>query len=223
MKAFGRKPMPSDETGLSLARYWQTIGGSGISPDILALTGFWSDSVIEKMRQNGINTSNSMEQIYGGIIRFQPLPGKKWAAEFDEIMRVLYRILQLKRHIDHLSSKIKDALQQEWNSDDASYLPSNLDKTKIEEIVRKPTYLYAEDPTTARQLISILQILESLKTNPVYWSAIYTEANVIFGRMVLESVSMSLSNLSMKDGPKRVSLEELADHATETIIEGGQY
>ena len=222
MKAFGgRKPMV-DETGLSLARYWQTIGGSGISPDILALTGFWSESIIEKMRQNGLNTSNSVEQIYGGIIRFQPLPGKKWATEFDEIMRALHKILQLRRHMDHVSNTLKDLLREKWHEDDMSYLPPDLDRDKLDAIIRQPSYLVSDDPDTARQIISMIQVLESMKTNPAYWSGIYTEANVIFGRMVLEAVSLSLSNLSMRDAPKRVSLEELAEHATEAVIDGGE-
>ena len=67
------KPMmgikQQNEGELAKTRYWANIGGSGISPDILERTGFWSESIVNKMREKGVDTSQSIEQIFGGIVK----------------------------------------------------------------------------------------------------------------------------------------------------------
>jgi hypothetical protein len=218
------KPLPNRTEGdsrLAQVRYWQSIGGYGISPEMLALTGFWPDMTLEKMKEMHMNPSQAIQQIYGGILRFQPLPGKKWEERFDQIIDALNTILQLRRQIDHTLGSIKEIMQEKWHDNDMDYFPKDMDPEKVKEIIRKPFYLIAENPHIATQIMSMIPILEGMKSSPQYWSGIYREANTIFGRMVLEGVSLSLSNLSMKDnGPRTITLEELADHAAEAIIEG---
>jgi hypothetical protein len=209
------------DSRLAQVRYWQNIGGYGISPDMLALTGFWSETALERMKEKNVNTSQAIQQIYGGMIRFQPLQGKKWEGRFDQIIDALNMILQLRRHIDHTIAVIREIMKEKWHENDLEFLPADLDPEKIRAIVRKSSYLVSDDPYIARQIMSLVPLLEGLKANPHYWAGIYREANTLFGRMVLEGVSLSLSNLSMKDyGPRTISLEEIADHAAEAIVEG---
>ena len=218
------KPIQNYKEGdsrLAQVRYWQSIGGYGISPEMLALTGFWPDMTLDKMTEMHINTSQAIQQIYGGNIRFQPLPGKKWEGRFDQIIDALNTILQMRRQIDHALASIKEIMKEKWHENDMDYFPKDLDPEKIRAILRKPSYLVSDNPQIARQVMSLIPIFEGMKSNPQYWSGIYREANTIFGRMVLEGVSLSLSNLSMKDnGPRTITLEELADHAAEAIVEG---
>jgi hypothetical protein len=219
------KPLPNrnpeGDSRLAQVRYWQNIGGYGISPEMLALTGFWPDMTLEKMKDSNMNPSQAIQQIYGGILRFQPLPGKKWEGRFDQIIDALNTILQMRRQIDHALTSVKMIMKQKWHDNDMDYIPEDLDPEKINAIMRKSSYLISENTFIARQIMSLVPILEGMKSNPQYWSGIYREANTIFGRMVLEGVSLSLSNLSMKDnGPRTITLEELADHAAEAIMEG---
>ena len=98
------KPIQNYKEGdsrLAQVRYWQSIGGYGISPEMLALTGFWPDMTLDKMTEMHINTSQAIQQIYGGNIRFQPLPGKKWEGRFDQIIDALNTILQMRRPLWH--------------------------------------------------------------------------------------------------------------------------
>ena len=207
---------------LATGRFWQTIGGYGISPEILALTGFTlDDMVLDKMLEMHINPSQVMQQIHGGILRFQPLPGKRWEEEFDKIMDALNTILQLKRHINNTLRLIKDIMKEKWHDNDMDYFPDDVDPEKLQAILRKSSYLMIDNPNIARQVMSLVPILEGMKNMLPYWPEIKRKANTIFGRMVLESVSLSLSNLSMKDAePRTITLEELADHAAEAIMEG---
>lgn len=216
-----RNSMYGDESRLAQTRYWQSIGGSGISPEMLVLTGFWSESVLDRLKESNVDPSQTVNQLYGGVIRFQPLPGKKWEARFDKIIDALNTILQIRRHIDSVIETIQKVLNEKWHQDDSDFLPKDLPDEKKRMIMRPMSFSIADDPYTARQLMSLIPILKSLKNNPQYYSGIYREANTIFGRMVLESVSLSLRNLSMKDSePHTVTLEELADHAAEVIVEG---
>ena len=132
-------------------------------------------------------------------------------------------ILQVKRHIDHVLNTIPEILKEKWHDDDENYLPEDLPQEQKNKIIRKSTYAFAEDPYIAKQIMTAIPILKDFKNNVQYWSGIYREANSIFSRMVLEGVSMSLSNLSLKDGYNNattVTLEELADTAAQSIVEG---
>lgn len=136
-------------------------------------------------------------------------------------MDILNTILQIKRHIDSTLDMIHNFLNEKWHEDDYKFLPSDMEEGKKKEIMRSSRYNIAEDPQTARQMLSIVPVLKSIRNSPPYWAEIYREANTIFGRMALESVSLSLRNLSIKDTmPPQISLEELADHAADVIIEG---
>ena len=73
----GGKSPYGDESRLAQIRYWQNIGGYGISPEILTLTGFWFDTVLQSLQEKSVDTSQTIQSIYGGVLRFHPLPGKK--------------------------------------------------------------------------------------------------------------------------------------------------
>ena len=219
----GGKSPYGDESRLAQIRYWQNIGGYGISPEILTLTGFWSDTVLQSLQEKSIDTSQTIQSIYGGVLRFHPLPGKKWEDRYDKVIDALNMILQVKRHIDHVLNTIPEILKEKWHDDDENYLPEDLPQEQKNKIIRKSSYTFAEDPYIAKQIMTAIPILKDFKNNVQYWSGIYREANSIFSRMVLEGVSMSLSNLSLKDGYNNsttVTLEDLADTASEAIIEG---
>lgn len=224
MRPLPNRSMNGDESRIAQVRYWANVGGYGISPDILELTGFWPDPVINRMKDMGVDTSQPLQQIYGGIIKFQPLPGKKWEMEFDAVMDAINKILQVKRHIQDVIDWIPKLLQEEWHSSDIQYLPVDLPQDVKDMIVSPKRYVLAEDPNIARQVLSALPILNGLKNRIGYYSGIYQTANVIFGRMVLEGVQFAMKNMAIRDFPQPdvVSLEELADHAAEILAESGQ-
>lgn len=200
----------TDEGKLIQTRYWMEIGGYGISPDMLVLTGFWDQSILSKL--NNMDTSRSIEQIYGGVIRFKPLEGKNFEMKLNSVMNALNRILQVKRHVNDVIAHIPVLLKEEWHSSDLSLLPEDLDEKIKDMVVTEKTYIISEDPQTIRQLLSVVDALKSMEKRIGYYAGIYREANTLFGRMVLETVSMSMSNLSIPNKePRHIDLEDVAD------------
>ena len=211
----------NDEARLIQTQYWMQIGGYGISPDMLVLTGYWDQSVLTKFG-NG-NHSRTIEQIYGGVIRFQPLPGKAFEAKLGNVMNALNRILQVKRHVtDVLDDLIPKLLKQEWHSSDLSLLPEDLDDAIKDLIITDKSYVIASDPQVVRQLLSVMDTLKTIRDRVGYYSGIYREANTLFGRMVLETVSMSMNNLATRNTPQPqyIDLEHLAGMEAMDVIEG---
>lgn len=216
------RPFGSDEATLQKTDFWRTMGGYGISPDMLELTGFWPQSVMNQMRESNIDTSMAIEQITGGMLRFKPLPGKKFEARLDRIIGALNKILQAKRHINDVIDWVPKVLKEEWNSSNDSLLPEDLN-TEIKELVKtEKRYIIAEDPQVVRHILSILPVLKGLQNRIGYYSATYAEANTIFHRMVLETVNLSFTNMSMRDSPRPeyIELEQAADVAAQMIIDG---
>ena len=224
MKLPNRYGGGNEDSKIAQVRYWSNVGGYGISPDILELTGFWSESLLEKLRDLGTDTSQSIQQIYGGIVKFQPLPGKRWEVEFDAVMDAINRILQIKRHVNDMIDWIPKLLNEEWHSSDISYLPEELPEEIKKMIISPRKYVIAEDPMIARQILAVMPVLNGLKNRIGYFSGIYWKANTLFGRMVLEGVHYAMKNMSIRDFPQPdvLSLEELADHAAMIISESGQ-
>ena len=126
-----------NEGELAKTRYWANIGGSGISPDILERTGFWSESVVNKMREKGVDTSQSIEQIFGGIIKFKPLPGRESEILRYNIMSAINLDLQIRKMINHVDEEIVNLLKEKWNEDDMSLLPDDLPEEKKKMIISK--------------------------------------------------------------------------------------
>jgi len=217
-----------DESKLSQTRYWINIGGAGISPEMLTLTGFWSEETLKTLKGKGLDTTQSLEQIYGGTVRFNPLPGKNFMTKLTEVIDALNMILQVKRHINDLIQSIPDMLATQWGiKKDSPYLqnlPEDLKKMLSEEgVLRENTkYVVAGEKNTAGQLLQVIPLLEGVQKRIGYFPYIYREANTMFHLMVMETVRRSMDNLSEKTipQPQYVELEALADQATDAIIEG---
>jgi len=212
-----RLQMRGGEEKLIQTRYWVNIGGYGITPEMLELTGFWGKMPIGE----GINKKQSIEQIFGGSLRFKPLPGKRFEDRLDKVIDGLNMILQVQRHVQDMIEWIPKLLTEQWRSDDSVTLPEDTPsevRTMIESIQRRK-YTITSDPITTEQILQIRQELQSLKERIGYFPSLYREANTLFQRMVLESVSMSMANLSMRQEPQYVNLEDLADQAAESIME----
>lgn len=216
-------PMRYDgESRMEQTQYWINIGGMGISPDMLELVGFWPESVTNQMRMSGINTSQSIEQVYGGILRFRPLGSIRWRSELDEVLLILHKILQIKRHINDYLDTIPKTLQEEWHNDDDRYIPSDL-PNEVRKMLRTPKhYVIAESPNHARQVLDLIPIAQSIRNRIGYFAEIYARANKLFSDMLLETVSMSLTNLSLHhmSSPRAITLEELADARADSVMEG---
>lgn len=215
-----RKVPFGDEGKLVQTRYWIDIGGWGINPDMLTLTGFWPESVVSRLQSSNVDTSMAIEQIFGGVLRFKPLPGRAWEQRLDRVIDGLNMILQVKRHIQDVIDWIPNILSEQWHSADDKLLPEDLDKeTKNMILGSQKTYVVASDPNTSRQILSVHPILNGMKNRVGYYPSIYREANTLFQRMILETVNMSMQNMAIKDshGPEYVELEEVADMAAEAI------
>ncbi len=212
-----------DESGLVKTKYWTDIGGMGISPDMLALTGFWPETLLNQLRVDGRDTSMAIEQVFGGVLKFKPLPGRKFEERLATVIDALNMILQVKRQINDLVAHIPTLLNEEWHDEDVSFLPKDLKKEIKDMIVSKRKYVIAEDPTIARQILAMVPQLKGLQNRIGYFPGIYREANTLFQRMVIESVSTSMANMSIRDslpGPQYVELEEIADAAMDNIGRG---
>ena len=221
------KPMmgikQQNEGELAKTRYWANIGGSGISPDILERTGFWSESIVNKMREKGIDTSQSIEQIFGGIIKFKPLPGRESELLRYNIMSAINLDLQIRKMINHVDEEIVNLLKEKWNEDDMSLLPDDLPEEKKKMIISKSSYIIADDPNTARPLLSARNILKGWKNGYGYWSGLFAAANTMFGEMALYGSQMAMQNMAIREPSKNaefMSLDDMADHAVEMIMEG---
>lgn len=211
-----------DEGKIIQTRYWINIGGYGITPEMLELTGFWNVETMGKLNDIGANKRQTIEQIFGGALKFKPLPGKRFEERLDKIIDGLNKILQVKRHIQDLIDWIPQILSEQWHKDDLGKIPGDLPE-EIKKMIdsSKKSYVISSDPMTTRQILQLLPELEGLKNRIGYYPSLYREANTLFQRMVLESVSMSLNNLAIKDqrGPEYIELEDVADVAAETIME----
>ena len=174
------------------------------------------------MRMSGINTSQSIEQVYGGILRFRPLGSIRWRSELDEVLLILHKILQIKRHINDYLDTIPKTLQEEWHNDDDRYIPSDLPNEVRKMLRTSKHYVIAESPNHARQVLDLIPIAQSIRNRIGYFAEIYARANKLFSDMLLETVSMSLTNLSLQhmSSPRAITLEELADARADSVMEG---
>ncbi len=214
-----------DDGTLAQIRYWSHIGGWGISPDILARTGFWPQSVIDKLRERGIDTSQPIEQIFGGVVKFKPLPGREAERQRNAIMLALNQDLQIIKHVQYTIDLILGLLKEKWHADDVSYLPEDL-SDEFKKLISSPSkYVIAQNPAIARQMLSYLPILNGWKNGYGYWSGLFSVANAMFGEMALYGASSALDNMSLRGrtvsgkNDEFISLEDMADHAVE-MIEG---
>ena len=224
MKPMQRSSFHQDEGKLVQTKYWMDIGGYGLSLDHLKLVGFISDEIQSKMETEGVDTSQTIEQFYGGVLKFKALPGKQFAARLDKVIDDLNRVLQFERHLESVIKWVEGMFSEKWHDDsETNFLPDDLPESLKKMIKIEPSYIIAEDPLVARQLLSMLPMLQGMKKWKGYFPGLYREAQSIFQMMVLESVSMSMSNLATKDsnsGPTYIDLEEAANMATEAIMEG---
>jgi hypothetical protein len=210
------------DSQLAQIRFWANVGGSGISPNILERTGFWSKSVVDQLRANGTDTSLPLEQIYGGVIKFKPLPGKEAEQQRMKIMYALNLDMQIPKHIQYAIDKIDKLLKQKWNDVNMSLLPEDLPPELKKMIYKKSIYIISEDPSITRQLLSIRSILTSLKDGYGYWSDLFAAANTMFGEMALYGANIALENMSIRSPSKQqqyISLDDMAEHVID-MVEG---
>lgn len=227
MKPFvGGAIRPHEEGVLAQLRFWSNIGGSGISPAILERTGFWPQSVVDKLRERGIDTTQPIEQIFGGVIKFKPLPGREAQIRRERIMLALHQDLQIMRHAQYISDKIQSLLKEKWHADDLSFLPEDLEDEFKKMIASPSRYVIAQNPAIARQLLSYLPIINGWKNGYGYWSGLFKAANAMFSEMALYGASFALDNMAVKGAvPQKntdadfISLEDMAEHVVEMIDE----
>lgn len=216
-----------DDSRFAQVKYWQDVGGYGISPEMLSMVGFWSDSLMKRISDNGVDIHQSIHQIYGGTLKFAVLQSREWERRYSKVVNLLNLILQVRRKEEKLYNMIPDILNQKWHRNDESILPFDLDPEIKERIIgdTRPTYIVASNPVLARQLLQSRSILEANIKTPAYYDGIYTEAKTVFDRMYLESSRLSMDYLALRDIPRAqtVSIEEIADISANSIIEGGRY
>lgn len=202
------------EDRLLQAQYWYDIGGWGISPDMLFLTGFWPESMMKMLKKDGIDTSQAVEQVFGGILKFRAPPGKAGREELRLVLDELNDILQLRRYAAEEASNIEHLLREEWNNDPLSdLLPSDLDDDILRRIRSgKKRYVIAEDAATVRTLLRAYQLFKNLAENIGYYPGIYKHANGMFQLMVVEAMGFAQNNMSLRDPqePSWVELEDIA-------------
>ncbi len=222
------RPLPSgrfgggmDEAKMQQTKYWIDIGGYGVSLDHLFLVGYLPESLRRKFLDSGVDTGKAIEQYNGGVLKFRPLPGEMFEARLDKVLDGLNTVLQIHRYVDNAVETVKSLLMEKWHDNDLSFLPEDLaQEIKDKIIMSRGKYIVAEDPVVARQLLAIIPLLNGLKHVP-YTAGLFREAKTIFDRMGMETVALSMSNLSMsvthKDYP---TLEEWANTAADAIMEG---
>jgi hypothetical protein len=210
----------NDESRLVQTQYWMAMF-PGITPEMLYLTGFWNKKTTND--HDDPNYSQNIELMFGGAFKFHPLPGKEFAEKLGKVLYGLNLILQIKRRLQYEIERLDGALKLEWHRSDADLLPKDLDPKKKEMIQTEKVYIISDDPQSARHILAERAIIEELQKNGIgYYSGIYTMANTLFGEMLLDTVSMSLNNLSLHGNPlpPSIRLEDLVDVETEDVIEG---
>lgn len=210
----------NDEGRLVQTRYWMGMF-PGITPEMLYLTGFWNVKTIGD--HENFDYSQNIELMFGGTFRFHPLPGKEFAAQLGRALYALNKILQIKRQLQYEIERLDSSLNLVWHDADSKLLPGDLDPKKRAMILSEKVYVISDDPQSARHIIAEREIIEEMQKNGIgYYSGIYTAANTLFGEMLLDTVAMSMNNLSLHGNPlpPSISLEELADVEAQEIIEG---
>lgn len=221
------RPMPSsrfgssDEGKIIQTKYWIDIGGYGISLEHLFLVGFLPKSVERRFEEAGVDRTRTIEELTGGKIRFRPLPGEKFEQRLDKVLSGLNLVLQIKRHVDSAIETIEKLLKEKWHDEDAQYLPDDLPENIREMLLSsREKYIISGDPDSARQLLSIIPVLKGLMHLP-YTAGLFSEAKTLFDRMAMETVSMSMTNLSISGRKEEYqSLENWANAAADAIMEG---
>ena len=200
-------------------KQWSRIGGWGITPDILELTGFFTPEQVRTMKTSGIDTSQSIEQIFGGTLRFKAPGTTKTKEKLEKVLFALDRILQMKKTAKYYMDLIDSILHEKWHDDDMSFIPEDLPEEFKEMVRMDVTYPYTPDDVK-----TFMQIRQSFVTwfkNPGYYSAIYATANTIFRGMILEVVSMALDSLSPRDNMvQTIDLSNDAQTIVDTAMEG---
>ena len=202
-------------------KVWKNMGGWGITPDVLELTGFFSSSYMSELNQKNLKKQDVMEIIYGGNLRFVSFSEKSMKKMYREVALHIERVLQMKKQALYAISTIEDALKQKVhdNSDINEILPDDMDPVLKEKIMMfQGEYIYAEDPDIAIMMLHLRDEFREWARNPGYYSALYATFNSMVKEMILNVTTMSLTNLSRRDSSPRIVENEATDEELERDI-----
>lgn len=209
-------------------KLWSEIGGWGITPDILQLTGLINEQAYNAMRTNNVATTQTLEQIFGGILRFKA-PTGQLRNELRKVLLQLERILQLKRYCEQEITVIDNLLQKKWYDEDTSLIPEEVmngdskNAKRIQKLInsRESKHIISSDPNTVIALLRLRQQLVTKKENIGYYPGIYSVANSIFREMILDVTSMSLENLASKEPRmQEVELDDMSQYIMDERSKG---
>lgn len=201
---------------------WWSQAPTGLTLDMLALTGFIPKEVYSKLLIKGVSGSDTIERVFGGQIHFRQPKDKKTKQQLDKVLLLLNRILQVRASAKHEIDDIDNIIQTRWG-DNSDLLPSDL-PVELRELyekygVNKISHPIAHRPQSVFTLIKIREQLQSIYSNPGYFSRIFAVANTLFHEMLLDITTVSIDNMSLhNDSTQYIEL----DPATKRVMEDAQ-
>ena len=202
-------------------KVWKNMGGWGITPDVLELTGFFSSEHMQELNGKNVKKQDIMEMIYGGNLRFVNFSEKTMKKLYRDVALHVERVLQMKKMAQNAIKTIEDALKSKVHDseDILSLLPVDMDPDMRERIIMfQGEYIYAEDPDVAIPLLHLRDEFKEWERNPGYYHGLYATYNSMVKEMILNVTTMSLVNLSRKSEPKEVEGEVIDEEDLEKQV-----
>ena len=222
MKPFANDLMRRNDQVQELQiKVWRNMGGWGITPDVLELTGFFSSEHMQELSRRNMKKQDVMEMIYGGNLRFVNFTEKPMKKMYREVALHVERVLQMRKMAQYAIKTIEDALKSKVHDreDIGSLLPEDMNPEMRERIIMfQGEYIYAEDPDVAIPLLHLRDEFKEWEKNPGYYHGLYATYNSMVKEMILNVTTMSLVNLSRKYEPKEVDGEVIDEEELEKQV-----
>lgn len=220
------KPYSSGSFGKTEGRKeqiaWWSQAPTGLTIDMLALTGFIPSSVYNQLLLKGINGSDTVDRMFGGQIHFRQPKDKKTKQQLDKILLLLNRILQIRATAQHEIEDIDNIIGTQWGGH-GDILPKDLPiylKEMYEQYqVNHTTHPVAKRPQNVFSLLKIREALSGIQKNPGHYTRIFAVANTLFHEMLLDITTVAIDNMGLKD-VMEMPIE--IDYATKRVMEDAQ-
>lgn len=193
-----RRFVNNDGTKERLA-FWSEMP-LGLTWEMLELTGFIKPFHRE---ENEIYVNEeSVKRIFGGRLRFREPRDKNTRRNLDRVIVDLHTILQIKTksmyHVNQINRLLTLPYGVSDSMPDISGLPDKFQKRIIKLFTAKEVFPFASREDTVRKLRALKWEYEQHYNDPGHYSGIFTVANAVFSKMLIDTTTVSMENMMVK-------------------------
>ena len=202
---------------------WWSQAPTGLTLDMLALTGFIPSSTYNQLLLRGINGSDTVDRMFGGQIHFRQPKDKKTKQQLDKILLLLNRILQIRATAQHEIEDIDNIIATKWGGH-GDILPKDLPQS-LKDVYNtynlgSVTHPVAKRPQSVFTLLKLREALSGIQKNPGHYSRIFAVANTLFHEMLLDITTVAIENMGLKDNVQEMPIE--LDYITKKVMDDAQ-